>query len=53
VRVGDVTFTVVREEDALRATCSDPAAPWAFAAAGHEVRAPAGTRSLTLGLEPA
>ena len=35
-----VIFTVVREGDTLRASCSDPAAPWGLAAAGHEVRAP-------------
>jgi alpha-D-xyloside xylohydrolase len=53
VRVGDVTFTVVREGDTLRAARCDPAAPWTLGAAGHEVQAPAGTGLLTLGLEPA
>ncbi|MET7653229.1 MULTISPECIES: alpha-xylosidase [unclassified Streptomyces] len=48
VRVGDVTFTVVREGDTLRASASDPAAPWALAAGDRVARAAAGTGFLTL-----
>ncbi len=48
VPVGDVTFTVVREGDTLRASCGDPAAPWALATAGREALAPTGTGSLRL-----
>jgi alpha-D-xyloside xylohydrolase len=51
VRVGEVVFTVVREGDTLRASCSDPVAPWGLAAGGREVRAEAGTGFLTV--EPA
>jgi alpha-D-xyloside xylohydrolase len=52
VPVGDVTFTVVREGDTLRASSSDPSAPWGLAAGGREVRARAGTGFLSLELEP-
>lgn len=48
--VGGVTFTVVREGDTLRASSSDPAAPWGLAAGGREVRARAGTGFLTVEL---
>ncbi|WP_314223228.1 alpha-xylosidase [Streptomyces zaehneri] len=48
VRVGDVTFTVVREGDTLRASASDPSAPWALAAGDRVARAAAGTGFLTL-----
>ncbi|MGW0335699.1 alpha-xylosidase [Streptomyces sp. NPDC003011] len=47
VRVGDVTFTVVREGDLVRASCGDPRAPWGLAVDGREVRAEAGTGFLT------
>lgn len=50
VAVGDVTFTVAREGDTLRASCDDPAAPWRLAAGGREVGAAAGTGFLTLEL---
>jgi alpha-D-xyloside xylohydrolase len=50
VPVGDVTFTVVREGDTLRASCSDPSAPWGLASGGREVRAKAGTGFLTVEL---
>jgi alpha-D-xyloside xylohydrolase len=50
VPVGDVTFTVVREGDTLRATCSDPAAAWALAAGERTARAQAGTGFLSLEL---
>jgi alpha-D-xyloside xylohydrolase len=48
VRVGDVTFTVVREGDLVRASCGDPAAPWGLAVGEREVRARAGTGFLTV-----
>jgi alpha-D-xyloside xylohydrolase len=48
VRVGDVAFTVVREGDLLRASCSDPVAPWGLAVGEREVRARAGTGFLTV-----
>ncbi|MGW0968677.1 alpha-xylosidase [Streptomyces sp. NPDC002516] len=51
VPVGPVTFTVVREGNTLRASCSDPSAPWGLAAGGREVRAGAGTGFLSLDLE--
>ncbi|MFJ8086410.1 alpha-xylosidase [Streptomyces sp. NPDC096205] len=51
VRVGDTHFTVVREGTALRASCGDPAAPWALAAGERIVRAPAGTGFLLLELD--
>ncbi|MER6713853.1 MULTISPECIES: alpha-xylosidase [unclassified Streptomyces] len=51
VRVGEVTFTVVCDGGTLRASCSDPSAPWALACGDREVRAAAGTGTLTL--EPA
>jgi alpha-D-xyloside xylohydrolase len=50
VRVGEVTFTVVREADTLRASCSDPSAPWALAAGERESRARAGCGFLSLEL---
>ena len=50
VRVGEVAFTVVREGDTLRASCSDPSAPWGLAAGEREVRAQAGTGFLTVEL---
>lgn len=51
VRAGDVTFTVVREGDTLRASCADPSAPWGLAAGEREVRARAGAGFLTLELD--
>jgi alpha-D-xyloside xylohydrolase len=48
VPVGDVTFTVVREGRTLRASCSDPAAPWALASGERTARAAAGTGFLSL-----
>jgi alpha-D-xyloside xylohydrolase len=51
VPVGDVTFTVVREGDTLRASCSDPAAGWALAAGERIARAAAGTGFLSLELD--
>ncbi|MFF3447101.1 alpha-xylosidase [Streptomyces sp. NPDC002667] len=51
VPVGPVTFTVVREGNTLRASCSDPSAPWGLAAGGREARAGAGTGFLSLDLE--
>ncbi|WP_406008631.1 alpha-xylosidase [Streptomyces sp. NBC_00637] len=48
VRVGDVTFTVVREGDTLRASASDPSAPWALAAGDRVARAETGSGFLTL-----
>jgi alpha-D-xyloside xylohydrolase len=45
-----VTFTVVREGDTLRASCGDPAAPWALAAGERVVRAAAGTGFVSLEL---
>jgi alpha-D-xyloside xylohydrolase len=51
VQVGDVTFTVVREGDTLRASCSDPSAPWGLASGERTARAQAGTGFLTV--EPA
>jgi alpha-D-xyloside xylohydrolase len=50
VPVGDVTFTVVREGDTLRASCSDPAAAWNLAAGERTARAQAGTGFLSLEL---
>ncbi|NUR40181.1 MAG: alpha-xylosidase, partial [Streptomyces sp.] len=50
VRVGEVAFTVVREGDTLRASCSDPSAPWGLAAGERTVRAQAGTGFLSLEL---
>ncbi|MEU3254922.1 alpha-xylosidase [Streptomyces sp. NPDC006997] len=50
VAVGDVAFTVVREGDVLRASCSAPGAPWALAAGAATARAAAGTGFLTLEL---
>ncbi|MCX5524421.1 alpha-xylosidase [Streptomyces bobili] len=51
VRVGEVTFTVVREGDTLRASCGDPVAPWALAAGDRLAHAGAGTGFLTLELD--
>jgi alpha-D-xyloside xylohydrolase len=51
VPVGPVIFTVVREGNTLRASCSDPSAPWGLAADGREVRARAGTGFLSVELE--
>jgi alpha-D-xyloside xylohydrolase len=51
VPVGDVTFTVVREGKTLRASCSDPRAPWALASGERTARAAAGTGFLSLELE--
>ncbi|MFD7135435.1 alpha-xylosidase [Streptomyces sp. NPDC059894] len=51
VRVGAVTFTVVREGDTLRASASDPSAPWALAAGDRTARARAGSGFLTLELD--
>ncbi|MFM9634313.1 MULTISPECIES: alpha-xylosidase [Streptomyces] len=51
VRVGEVTFTVVREGDTLRASCGDPVAPWALAAGDRLAHAEAGTGFLTLELD--
>jgi alpha-D-xyloside xylohydrolase len=51
VPVGEVTFTVVREGDTLRASCSDPSAPWGLASGERTARARAGTGFLTV--EPA
>jgi alpha-D-xyloside xylohydrolase len=50
VEAGGVTFTVVREGDTLRASCGDPAAPWALAAGERVVRAAAGTGFVSLEL---
>ncbi|MGW7644534.1 alpha-xylosidase [Streptomyces bobili] len=51
VRVGEVTFIVVREGDTLRASCGDPVAPWALAAGDRLAHAEAGTGFLTLELD--
>jgi alpha-D-xyloside xylohydrolase len=51
VPVGDVTFTVVREGNTLRATCAAPAAAWSLAAGTREIQAPPGTGLLTLELD--
>lgn len=48
VRVGDVTFTVVREGDTLRASCSDPGIAWALAA-GERTKSGTGFLTLELG----
>ncbi|NUR02008.1 MAG: alpha-xylosidase, partial [Streptomyces sp.] len=50
VQVGDVTFTVVREGDTLRASCSEPVAQWSLAAGERTARAQAGTGFLSLEL---
>ncbi|MER6527871.1 hypothetical protein [Streptomyces sp. NPDC001508] len=50
VRVGDMTFTVVREGDTLRASAGDPSRPWALAAGERTARAGAGTGFLTVEL---
>ena len=50
VPVGGVTFTVVREGNTLRASCSDPVAPWNLAAGERTARAKAGTGFLSLEL---
>jgi alpha-D-xyloside xylohydrolase len=51
VPVGEVTFTVAREGQTLRASASDPSAPWALQCGGQTVRAEAGTGFLSLELE--
>ncbi|MEU5515035.1 alpha-xylosidase [Streptomyces griseoaurantiacus] len=48
VRVADVTFTVVRDDDTLHASCDTPRAPWALAAGERVVWAEAGTGALSL-----
>lgn len=48
VSVGEVTFTVVREGDTLRASCSDPTLSWALAA-GDRTRSGSGFLTLELG----
>jgi alpha-D-xyloside xylohydrolase len=48
VQVGDVTFTVVREGDTLRASCSDPGIAWALAA-GERTKSGTGFLTLELG----
>lgn len=48
VRVGEVTYTVVRVGDTLRASASDPSFPWALAAGDRVARADAGTGFLTV-----
>ncbi|WP_416975114.1 alpha-xylosidase [Streptomyces sp. 4F14] len=50
VRVGEVSFTVVREGNTLRASASDPSAPWALAAGDRVARAKAGCGFLTVEL---
>ncbi|MFM9610855.1 alpha-xylosidase [Streptomyces sp. V2] len=50
VRAGEVSFTVVREGNTLRASASDPAAPWALAAGDRVARAEAGCGFLTVEL---
>jgi alpha-D-xyloside xylohydrolase len=46
--VADVTFTVVRDDDTLHASCDTPRAPWALAAGERVVWAEAGTAVLSL-----
>jgi alpha-D-xyloside xylohydrolase len=46
--VDEVTFTVTRDGDTLRASASDPGAPWSLACAGRTVTAEAGTGTLSL-----
>ncbi|MFM9447649.1 alpha-xylosidase [Streptomyces acidiscabies] len=50
VRVGEVSFTVVREGNTLRASSSDPVAPWSLAAGDRVARAEAGCGFLTVEL---
>ena len=50
VAARDVTFTVVREGDTLRASCSEPVAEWSLAAGERTARARAGTGFLSLEL---
>jgi len=50
VPVGDMTFTVVREGNTLRASCSEPVAEWGLAAGERTARAQAGTGFLSLEL---
>ncbi|MEX3102321.1 MULTISPECIES: alpha-xylosidase [unclassified Streptomyces] len=50
VRAGEVSFTVVREGNTLRASASNPAAPWALAAGDRVARAEAGCGFLTVEL---
>ena len=51
VRVGEVSFTVVREGNTLRASASDPSTPWALAAGDRVTRAEAGCGFLTVELD--
>ncbi|MFI5882232.1 alpha-xylosidase [Streptomyces sp. NPDC051554] len=48
VSVGEVTFTVVREGDTLRASCTDPSISWALAA-GSRSKSGSGFLTLELG----
>lgn len=48
VSVGEVAFTVVREGDTLRASCSDPSISWALAA-GSRSKSGSGFLTLELG----
>ncbi|MGW0833362.1 alpha-xylosidase [Streptomyces prunicolor] len=48
VQVGEVTFTVVREGDTLRASCTDPSISWALAA-GSRSKSGSGFLTLELG----
>ncbi|GAV44107.1 alpha-xylosidase [Streptomyces acidiscabies] len=50
VRAGEVSFTVVREGNTLRASSSDPVAPWSLAAGDRVARAEAGCGFLTVEL---
>ncbi|MHC5906104.1 alpha-xylosidase [Streptomyces sp. S6] len=51
VRVGEASFTVVREGNTLRASAGDPTAPWALAAGDRVTRAEAGCGFLTVELD--
>ncbi|MEV7324495.1 alpha-xylosidase [Streptomyces sp. NPDC093970] len=51
VPIGDVTFTVEREGDTLRASCDTPTAEWGLAAGERTARAAAGTGFLSLELD--
>jgi alpha-D-xyloside xylohydrolase len=48
VPVGEVTFTVVREGDTLRASCGDPSVVWTLAA-GERSKSGSGFLTLELG----
>ncbi|QNP72397.1 alpha-xylosidase [Streptomyces roseirectus] len=50
VRVGEVSYTVVREGHTLRASASDPSLPWGLAAGDRVARAEAGCGFLTVEL---